>query len=314
MILAFLLSLAGAQDLVDGVACVVNDDVITLSELYERVGQPMEQAVSERCGTGMRTRTACVRAVEREAAEQLIMLALARQKLQENGFDVTDAQLESTIDNYQLEAGQKTREQFKLWLRSQNVDYETFREEMREQVRIQIFQQYFLKPKVNVTEDDVRAQYQRATRDLVTEDKLDLVYKAYTLPADASPETLQAFRQALAAQVGAIESGSATFEDLAEVQGIAPIPMKSQYLPSQLVDAFRPVADLQVGEVAGPLQLQTGFFVFRLEGREAGQVMSYEAAKDRIRAALEEARFTEELELWYVNAQRNASIRCTMGT
>lgn len=314
MILALLLSLASAQDLVDGVACVVNDDVITLSDLYDQLGDAMTEAIGQRCGGRPRTRNACVLSVEREAAEALIMRVLVRQKLQENGFDVTDAQVDGTLDSYQLELGHKTREQFKLWLRSQNVDYQEFFEQTRQDLRIQVFQQYFLRPKVNVTDDEVRAQYQRATRDMVSEDKLDLVYKAYTLPADASPEQLQAFREALQARVAAIESGEATFEDLGEVDGVAPIPMKSRYLPSQLVEAFRPVATFEVGQVGGPFELQTGFFVFRLEGREAGQVMSFDVAKDRIRAMLEEQRFNEELELWYVNAQRNASIRCTMGS
>jgi parvulin-like peptidyl-prolyl isomerase len=303
------LGLAGAAELADGVACVVNDDVITLSEIYDDFGDAILNAAREQCRQSSRERTACVRAIEMEAAQILIMGALVRQKLQENGFDVTDAQLESFIDMYQAENGVASREQLKVALAAEGSNYEAFREAMRDSARMRTFQQAFLLSKVRVTEDEIRDRYRRATRDAQTEDTLDLSYKAYTLPADASDEAIAALMDGLRERLA---QGPGAFDALGEVAGVTPVPLASRYTPSQLLEAFRPVAKLEIGGVGGPYRVATSMFVFRLDGRRPGSVVPYEQVREAIEQQLLEAKLTEEADRWFQTATRSASISCTM--
>jgi peptidyl-prolyl cis-trans isomerase SurA len=307
--LLFSLVVGHAADLVDGVACVVNDDVITLSELYGEVGPQLEGAVRERCRTGLSDRTPCVRQIERQAAEILIMAALVRQKLQENGFDVTDQQLEGYLDMFQAENGLSSREQLKVALAAEGTDFDAFRETMRDQARMMTFQQAFLLSKVKVTDDELRDRYQRATRDQADEDTLEITYKAYTLPADAPDD---AVARVAAGLTEALAAGGGGFDALGAVDGVTPVPMTSRYTPSQLVEAFKPVAGLAPGQVAGPIRLGSSLFVFKMLSREKAGVVSFDEVRGRLEQQIQQEKLEEEGERWYQAAVRTASIRCTM--
>ncbi|TVQ91914.1 MAG: hypothetical protein EA397_08420 [Deltaproteobacteria bacterium] len=309
MILLLLASLATATELVDGIACVVNDDVITLSDIYENYGDVLK----ERCGRTPRSRSEpCVRELEAEAAEDQIMRVLVRQKLLESQMDVTEDQLERTIDSIMADNNIPSREQLKLLLSQQGFEWDAYRRQMRDDIRMMNFQQAFLAPKVRVTEDEIRDRYQRAVREYATETVLNLTYKTYTIPDESDPQAVQSFTEAVRQRTAAVASGASTLEELGDVQGVTPQLDKSQYQPSQLFDAFRPVADLKEGEVGGPYKVGGSLFVVRLDQRQAGRVLQFDEVKDQIEQKIFSERMEEEGQRWFLKARRNAAIRCTV--
>lgn len=311
--LLFLLGAASGDDLVDGVACVVNEEVVTLSEIYETYPDELRQGVKERCGSSLRARTECVQGVERQVAEWFIMSLLVRQKLQENDMDVTAAQVEATIDTIMAENGIQSRAQLKIALADQGLDFNNYREQLRDDLRLMNFRQAFLGPKVNVSDAELRDRYQRAVRDVPTEPTLELSYKAYPLQDTADPEQVQAITAALSDQVARIGQGETTLEDLGPVLDSVPESATSSYLPSQLFDSFKPVTDLEPGQVGGPYRLGASLFVVRLDARRGGETVAFEQVRDKLHEQIFAEKMEAEVEVWYEKAKRNASIRCTMG-
>ena len=89
-------------ELVDGIACVVNDEVITLSEVYDTAGD----YVTRQCGpTTIGERTPCTDQAEQQVAQTLILQALIQQKLAEVDMDVTEQDLDRTIDQIMRDNG-----------------------------------------------------------------------------------------------------------------------------------------------------------------------------------------------------------------
>ena len=80
--------------IVDRVAAVVNDDVITLSEVYELGGEFIEKAVEDASGNPTRRREA-----EIEVLDSLIKRHLISQEIAKLGLDVTDVELDRTVDD-----------------------------------------------------------------------------------------------------------------------------------------------------------------------------------------------------------------------
>ena len=310
MILLLLASLVQAAELADGIACVVNDDVITLSDIYETYGDVLK----ERCGRTPRSRNEpCVRQLEAEAAEDQIMRALVRQKLAESQMDVREDQLERSIDSIMADNNIGSREQLKLLLAQQGFEWEAYRRQMRDDIRMMNFQQAFLAPKVRVTDDEIRDRYQRAVREYATETVLDLSYQVYAIPDEGDEQAVVALREALEARIAQVGAGEATLEEIGEIQEIHPKFARSQYQLSQLYEGFRGVTELEVGQTGGPFRVGASLFVIRLDAKEAGRVMSFEEVKPQIEQQIFGERMSEEAERWFLKARRNAAIRCTVG-
>ena len=309
--ITLLLGLATAQagTMVDGVACVVNDEVVTFSEIYDTGGDFVQQ----RCGALVPgVSTPCTDAAEREVVESLIMQLLVKQKLAEVGMDVPDQDLDRTIDQIMRDNNIETRAEFREALKSQGYTWDVYREQLRDQVRMMRFRETFLRPQVRISDDEIRDAYSRASRQEPGEDQLDITYAVYPIPEGTDAGALE-LKASLMEQVVAITAGQSTFEALSTITGVEPAFATDSYLPSQLVQDLRPILELEAGQVGGPYRIGGSYFVVRLDAIKAGKVPTFEEARARVEAQLFELRLTEEAEQWYQHARRSAAVRCTVG-
>jgi peptidyl-prolyl cis-trans isomerase SurA len=290
-----------AADLVDGVACVVNDDVITLSEIYELGGE----YIGQRCGVlTPGASSECISAAEAEIADTLILQSLVKQKLVEAGQDVGNTDLDRTIDQIMRENGIENREDFRAALESQGFTWEAYRVQLRDQIRMMKFREVFLRPLVRVTEDEIRDQYQRATRDLTSEPELTMSFLVFDLPPDASAAQILELKANLLETAVALRDGSATWDQAASRVGREPQRFSTTYTPSQLIAELKSMAEVQEGQVAGPFQVGNRWFLVRMDARKTGGAVPYEQVRDRLEAQIAEQRLEDQAEAWFQSARR----------
>lgn len=307
-LLLALLSPARAGELVDGVACVVNDEVITLSEVYDAAGD----YVQKQCGLlTPGERTACTDQAEQEVAQTLILQALVKQKLVEVDMDVNETDLDRTIDQIMRDNGIATREQFRQALTQQGYTWDVYRSQLRDQVRMLRFRETFLRPQISLSEDEINDAYRRASREAVGEDKLRISYAAYPVPTGDEVATLTLKAELVEALA---EHGDAPLGELGPLAGATPRTGASTYTPSQLVEQLRPILELEPGETGGPYRVGTSYFVVRVEERTVSTPPPLEKIRPQLEAQLFEQRLEEEAEQWYSYARRSAAVNCTFGT
>ncbi|MFK7931751.1 MAG: peptidyl-prolyl cis-trans isomerase [Myxococcota bacterium] len=311
MLWLWLLASAGAAEMVDGVACVVNDEVITLSEVYDSAGD----YVTKQCGpvtTG--ERSTCTDSAEKEVAQTLIMQALVRQKLSEVDQDITEADLDRSINQIMRENGIESREAFKSALIREGYTWDVYRQQLKDQVRMLRFRELFLRPQIQISEDELQDAYRRAAREQTGQDQLDLTYLVYPMDPAAGDMGALTLKAELVEAVAAVTAGTAAFESLGAIAGAEPQRANSTYQPDQLVEELKPVMQLQAGEVGGPYRLGNSYFVIRLNRKISGTPPPFEQVRDQLEQQLAEQRLSDEAEQWYLHARRSAAVRCTFGT
>ncbi len=307
LLLAWLLP-AAAGDLVDGVACVVNDRVITFSEIYEEVP---EGFVRQQCGRVTPGRaTDCTDRVEAQIAESLIMGALMQQKLAEVQMDITEEELDQTIEGIMRDNQIPDREAFRRALAQQGMTWDIYRAQLEAQVRAMRFRQYFLQPQVNVSDDEVRDAYQRLAREAGDEPQVSLTYLLYAPPRTASEVEI------LELKAGLTEAVAAAREDgglgaLGTVSGVVPQRASTTSRPEELSDGLKSVLELEPDQIGGPYRVGPGYVVARLDQVNDGGVPPMDQVEGELRQQILQRRMEEEAEQWYVHARRNAAIRCT---
>ena len=296
-----LLGVAQAE-VVDRIAAVVNDEVITLSEVYDLGGDYIAAAPTE----GVSTRSA-----ELEVLDALIQRALVAQQIDELGLGVTRDELERTIDDVARQNG-LTREQLRTEVERSGLPWSLYREELEESVRQMKFNQVVLLPRVAVSEDEVRDLYNRRVRDNVGPSTRDFegILLAYPAGADADAKAELATRcsEIKAAFDGGSE-WSALVADNADSVLFPQGGKLGSFSEDEIIPALKDTGfSLSVGSLSEPIALESGIILLYVAGETIGEKPSFELVRPDLEAELQAQKVEEEMALWYAQARRQASV------
>jgi peptidyl-prolyl cis-trans isomerase SurA len=261
------LAQAPAPLMVDRIVAIVNKDVVTASELRERV------QLAERELSRQRTPVPERGLLERQVLERLVLDKAQQQFAAENGIRVDPLQLDRAIERI-AETNRMTLAEFRRALEADGIDMPRFREEIRQQIVIQRLREREVDERIEVSETEI---------DLFLEEQkvggeradYNFAHILLRLPDQASPERIEQTR-ARAEKVRAEARGGADFSALAAsysdagdaLQGGQMGWRSSDRLPELFAVALRA---LKPGDVSEVLRSPAGFHILKLlELRGAG--------------------------------------------
>jgi peptidyl-prolyl cis-trans isomerase SurA len=308
--LALLVSGWAWAGTVDRVAAVVNDEVVALSEVYDIGGD----FIGERCGRALPAD--CVREGELEVLDSLILRVLIRQELVKLELDVSAEELDRTIDQVMRDNRMDDRATFRKAVEAQGVSWDTYREELTEQIRQMKFNEVVIRPRITVTEEEALDRYRRSVRDFQAPPSFELGALAMRIPKDSDAETLiqlVATARDVARQVNA---GEITWADALSRYDAGVFSQKEDgHLGTfkqgeALPEIEKAALSVKVGQVSDPVKVGDSLFLIKLLSiQESADVRSYEDAKGAIFDRLYEEKTEAEVERWYQQARRQAAIK-----
>ncbi len=278
---------ACAEEIIDRVVCVLDDDAILLSELERRArpflaeippNLPVEQRAVRRAET-LRT------ALDRMIDDQLIRRAAQRAHL-----TVTDEDVDEFVGRMAQERG-GTPEQVYAALQQEGVSRTEYRSYMEAEVLQLRVLQARVRGRINITESDLQQAYHRAVREAATQTIPTVAHVLVAVPEDGTPEQSDAARARaveLARRARAGEDFAAIARQLSddtasrEAGGVLG-EIQPGSLPENLDHA---IAELAVGGVSDPVQSPMGWHVLRLVSRRAVDPPPFAQVRDRLYAAL----------------------------
>jgi len=302
---------AGAV-VVDRVAAVVNDDVITLSEVYELGGDFIEQRASAPGGDD-----AVRREVELEVLDSLILRRLISQEIVKMGLEVTDVELDRTIDDI-AGRNQIDRDQLRAEIEKGGLSWSDYREEVRESLRGYKFNEAIIRPRIAVDENELLDAYKRtiASEDRPVNAELGAIF--FTLAPGSDDDAKAAVVQraeAARARVDGGEAFSAVATELDEGLYGAQGGRMGTYSQGELVAVLNDVAfALEPGEVSAPVVTPQGVFVLTVFTRTVQEPVSFDEARDQLFEEVYAGRIEEETDQWYRQARRRAAVLVKLPT
>lgn len=139
----------------NGIAAIVNDDIITHSELADR----LQMIVSS---SNLPKTTAFRRKIAGQVLTGLIAETVQLQEAKRLGLDVTDAEVDKGLGTI-AEQNKLSLKQFERVLGKQGVPVPALKEQIRAQIAWSKVVQTQLRPRVVVTDNDVAAEMERRT-------------------------------------------------------------------------------------------------------------------------------------------------------
>ncbi len=291
-------------EVIDGVAAVVDDRVITLGDVRRAVAQNIRVGlVSEQdhaSGDGPGT----LSAAERDALEALVNDELERKEARELGITVDPAEVDAELARQRQAAGWTPEEFEKNVVALGFPSLAAYREHVRRELLKQKVRSVAVGARLSVSEADVQRVLDTRYDGGKTEPQVCIHIILLGISPNASRADLdEAQRRAmwLRAQVDAAPE---RFEDLARrfsddqatrVRGGAFGCVRRGVLPAELDDA---VFSTPVGAVGPVVRTALGFVVFRVDRVDKVPVEDLEALKDRIYGELIEAARTRAYRQW----------------
>jgi peptidyl-prolyl cis-trans isomerase SurA len=300
----------GWAGVVDRVAAVVNDDVITLTEIYE-LG---DQFIQQRCArSGGGPVTECIHSAELEILDSLILSSLMRQKLAEVGVAVSPEEIDRTINQIMREQNFSDRAAFKTAVEGQGWSWSDYKKELSQQISQMKFRQNFIMPRIAISDDEVLNVYNRTQREFSQNPKRVLEALSVPLEAGITEAEREKLLVSLSATAAEINAGKKEWKDV--IQSLDSGTYKSRdgvmgaFKKEELLDELKSVFDLKLGTVSEPLVVANTVMLIKVVEEVAGSVKAFEEVAAQIKDQLFEARVGEETEQWYQFERRKASVR-----
>lgn len=251
----------------DRIVAVVNDDVIVASELRQRVRSVRAQLRD--AGTPLPPDDVLVRQV----LDRLVLDRLQLQVATLNGIRVADEQLNAAMNNIARQNNISLSE-FRDILERDGFDFLKFREEIREQMLVQMVQQRQVENRVVVSQRDIDNHLATRAIQGAPDEEYRLLHILVGTPEAASPEAIEAARQRadevirrVQAGAGFAETAVALSDGQQALQGGDLGWRRAPELPSVFADV---VGEMQTGDVRGPIRSASGFHIVQLADRRGG--------------------------------------------
>ncbi len=267
--------------LINRIVAVVNDDIITHSELDNEMVSI--SAELQKKDTQLPPRAI----LEKQVLERLIVERLQLQLAENSGIRIDDTALNSKLQEL-AKANGVTLTQFRSVLERDGYDYARFREDLRKELVINQLRRQMVGSRLKVSDQEV----ENLLANLEASDQGDVQYHLahilIAVPEAASPEQIQAAQQH-AGQVLASLAGGADFSRtaIAESNGQTALDggdigwRSLGQMPTLFVE---PLKSLQPGEISKLIRSPSGFHIIKLIEQRGGE--RYVVKQTRVRHIL----------------------------
>lgn len=292
---------------VDKVVAIVNDSVITLSDLntaasikmddLQKIGRPEEKKkITE-------TRS--------KALDQLIEKKLVEQASNKAGIAVSEREIDNAIDDVKKQSN-LNQDKLLAALAANGLTYKEYRNQLKDQIRQMKFVNKEFRSKITVADEDIEAYYRQ---------NLERFYEPVAIrirqiflavpPRDITDAQKQEIEQKAKDILMKIRQGE-DFAKLAAAYSQGPNPENGGDLGFLKVGEIDPAIEkialnLKIGETSGIIPTKLGLFIIQVTEKKEKEPKPFETVKSNIKNMLFQNIVDERFKLW-LEEQKSISL------
>jgi len=283
----FVLFLCGLTSLceavVDRVVAVVNQEMITLSEVEKWINPLKEEIVTEdRLEKRERTQALC-----RQVLERLIEEKLIDQEVKKSPVKVTAKEIDAAVEEVKRR-NSATQADLERALTVEGLTLETYKKQIEKTIQRQRLINLSVKVEVKPGEKELREFYQKNIGRYRTNETYRPGQILFVIPKEATPEEIREIRKKCQKVLERIKKG----EDFGEMAVLYSEDTSNKdhgdlgYVKKgELIPVFeRETLRLKVGEVSGILRTEFGFHIIKLLDRRGMDPLPFDQVIEKVKA------------------------------
>lgn len=312
-VLALGLTAAAADRLVlEEIVARVNNRIITLADLERGRQSLREELAREFTGAELDSK---VQERDKDLLRDLIDQTLLVQRGTDLGISV-EADVIKRLDRIRQDTGLDSMEALERMAATQGIDFEDFKEQIRNQLLTQAVVQKEVSGKVMIDADAVREYYARHQQEMQRPESVSLreiLVSTEGVPPDGLPAREERVRELL----GKIRAGE-KFEELAKTYSDAPTGAEGGDLGVFEVEKLSPVireavGNLLEGGVSDPLRTPQGYLLLQKVAYMPAGVPPFEKVEGEIMQKLYYEQVQPSLREYLNNLRREAFLTVKSG-
>ena len=257
---------------IDSVVAIVNDAVITRSELDDQIRTIKQQLRQQN------TPAPAANVLQKQVLERLISSRLQLQLAANTSIRVDDDTLNRAINRIAVQ-NKLSLTEFRAVLEKDGFSFDKFREDIRDEITITRLRQRQVDSRITVTDQEVSQFLAAQARQGKSDDEYRLGHILIALPEAASPEQIQAAQQKaekILEKLQANAEGGADFKETAIAVSDGQQALEGGDLgwrsAGQLPSLFAAqVPAMKVGELSGIIRSSGGFHIVKLLDYRGGK-------------------------------------------
>ena len=258
---------AGTVTGVDRIVALVNDDIISQSELDSALNTLLLQLDKN-------TQLPPMAALRKQVLDRLILKKLQLEAATLAGINVGEDQLAQTISNI-AKQNNLSISQFREALEQQGMSFNSYREEIRSQLILAKLQDQEIRNRIRVSDQEVDTFLSQNAKNSGENANYHLSHILVATPEGASPEQLQEAETKANRIVGQLRDG-ADFKTMALSESDSSQALEGGDLgwraANQLPTIFaEQVKNMAVGDVSNPIHTPSGFHIIKLNDIQGQQ-------------------------------------------
>ncbi len=309
------LSAAALEDkpgeLVDRIVAIVNDDIIVLSELSEKL-KPYAERISK-MGYPPEKEKKMLYKVREDIINTMVDQKLTEQEVKKFGIKIHDEEVLSAIERVK-QKNSLTQEQMLADMERQGMTLALLKENIRDQMLRARLLNVAVKSKIVITNEDVRAYFDAHPEEFQGEKEVHLRNIMTDLPKFAFQAEIDASRKQMQQVLDRLDSGepfNLVARELDQANEGALVSndigmFKLSVLSPELQAA---VGALEAGQHTGLLDTESGYQIFYVHKVKAGAGKAFETVLPEIQEKLFNEQVDKRFDLWLSDLRKKSHIQ-----
>ena len=259
-----------AQQQLDKIIAVVNDEVITQNELNNRINYFVKQLKIDKNDTSK------IKALTKQVLERIILSRIQLQMAAQIGITIDDINLNRMIEQI-AKSNNIALSELKKTLSQDGINFAYFREQTREDLIIKQLQQRVVANKINISDQEIQRFVDNNLNKNNKNEKYKIQHILINTPESASPGELNKAKEKAEQILSEINKGT-DFKTLAMQKSDGRNALKggdlgwrtSNELPESFTDAIKAI---KIGETSVPIKSASGFHLIKLVDKSANKNM-----------------------------------------
>jgi len=281
-------------EIIDRIVAVVNDEVITLSELDEACLPLFQQYLQG--VTDPIEEQKIIQRIRKEVLERLIEEKLIAQEVKRVKIKVTDEEVEAFIEDIKLQLGGEDR--LRELLSARGLTLEEYREEVRERIKKMKLVQGSVRARIVITEEDLKRYYR--------EHYLSEKNRVYVLAAIITGSEEKIKKAAEELKEGT--DFSAVARKYSEVPGSGE-GLGSFKLEELTPEVRKIIIKMKPGEISSPIRAGRNWQIFKVLEIKEKATVPFEKVREKIYQTLFQKEVDEYFQKWIKELKERAFIK-----
>lgn len=300
---------AQKTQVLDGIAAIINDDIITVTDVRDAIAPEIEQLARQYTGLALEQQ---IQAVYKRALTSLIDVNLQLARARGMNLRVSEEDITQQIETMKQQ-NQLADEQFLQLLKGRGLTLDLYKKQLYEGILVSKVVNAEVRSRLTVLDTELQAAYEAKQQQYQVAGGQTVSHILFLFPPYLTEQEEQRLRAKAESVLQQVRNGG-DFKALARQYSDGPSAetggLLGTFKPGELLPGFEEAAaQLRPGEISDVVRTRVGFHIIRMEARQAASMRPFAEVQEELKSDILRDKTERKYQEWLESLRQQAYIK-----